>query len=152
LKETGMMESVSPYSATTPAASSRPDANKLMDVDINDFMTLMIAELQNQDPLDPMKNSEMLQQLSHIRSIGSTDQLTQTLEAMLIGQNLTTAGSLIGKEVTALTDQGLNIQGLVDRVTAAAGERGSRSVRLHIGEHSVSLQNIREIAPNQVDS
>ena len=37
------------------------------DIDIDEFLALMIAELQNQDPLDPMDNSEMVQQIGQIR-------------------------------------------------------------------------------------
>lgn len=139
--------------AATPASSSANsrNASKLMDVNIDDFLKLMIAELQNQDPLDPMKNSEMLQQLSHIRTIGASDQLSRTLEAVLMGQNLSTASTLIGKDVSALTDQGINVTGRVDRVTASATEQGSRTLRVHIGDHSIALQNVREILPPAAD-
>ena len=95
-----------------------------------------------------MQNSEMLQQLSQMRSIGATDQLTDTLEAVLIGQNLTTASSLIGKQVNALSDEGSNIQGPVDRVTVIPAEDGGAgAVRIHVGEHSIALHNVREILP-----
>ncbi len=142
------MTAVSALSNSTSSTTSQSSSSGLQDVDIDSFLKLMIAELQNQDPLDPMKNSEMLQQIGQMRSIGATDKLTSTLDAVLVGQNLTTASSLIGKEVNALTDAGSNVQGVVDRVTVVPAEDGKAgSVRIHIGDNDVSLPNVREILP-----
>ena len=63
---------------TQPDAGS--DARDLRDLDLNEFLQLMITELQNQDPLDPMDNSEILQQITQIREISATDSLQETLE------------------------------------------------------------------------
>jgi len=54
---------------------------------------------------------------------------------------------LIGKRVTALTDDAENIEGVVTRasVTVENSETGSRQIRVHIGDKNVSLDNIREI-------
>ena len=35
----------------------------LRDVDLDQFLQLLITEIQNQDPLDPMENSEILEQI-----------------------------------------------------------------------------------------
>ena len=122
-------------------------------MDLDSFLKLMITELQNQDPLDPMENSEMLQQLGQMRSIGASDKLTSTLDAVLLGQNLTTASSLIGKEVNALTDDGSNVQGTIDRVTVTPGDDDDpATVQVHIGDHTVSLGNVREIIPATEDA
>ncbi len=131
---------------TPPAGSTGQVSSALQDVDLDQFLNLMIAELQNQDPLDPLDNSEMLQQLTQIREIGSNDRLTATLDAVLSGQNLATASGLIGKEIRALTDNAENIEGLVDRVTIQVdNETDKRSLKVHVGQHSVSLENIREV-------
>jgi flagellar basal-body rod modification protein FlgD len=142
------METLSALNANSTSTALPSAGRGINDVNLDDFLKLMIAEMQNQDPLSPMENSEMLQQLGQMRSIGATDKLTSTLDAVLLGQNLTTASSLIGKEVNALSDDGVNIRGQVDRVTVAAGGEGQpATVRIHIGDESVSLHNIREILP-----
>ena len=41
----------------------------LKDLDINQFLQLMIAELTNQDPLNPMDNTQLVQQIGAIREI-----------------------------------------------------------------------------------
>ena len=142
------MQGLPAASTIAPSAASQYEGGGWEDTNLDDFLKLMIAELQNQDPLDPMENSEMLQQLSHMRSIGATDQLTNTLGSVLIGQNLSTASALIGKHVNALADDGANVAGEVDRISVVPAEEGAEGqVRIHIGQHSIALKNIREVLP-----
>jgi flagellar basal-body rod modification protein FlgD len=109
-------------------------------LDMDHFLKLMIAELQNQDPLNPLENSELLQQISQIREVGATESLTDTLEAVLLGQNVSSATNLIGKSVSGIDDLGANIDGIVDRVTIIDG-----TPKLHIGSKSVKLSNVSEV-------
>ena len=133
-------------SATGGSAAGATKGNDLRDVDLDQFLQLMIAELQNQDPLNPLDNSEILQQISQIREIGATNQLSDTLRNVQIGQNLSTASALIGKEVQALTDGAENIQGLVERVSIEVNnETQSRELRVLVNGERVRLENVREV-------
>ena len=141
-----------------PAVPSTPqqapgESNDLRNVDLDDFLGLLIAELQNQDPLNPMDNSEILQQISQIREIGATNQLSETLAAVLSGQNLATASNLIGQQVRALADDGQNVEGIVDRVSieVSGEEDGNRFLKVHVGSQSIDLKNIREIIAGDKD-
>jgi len=109
-------------------------------VDLNDFIKLLVTELQHQDPLNPMDNQEILQQISQIREIESNQRLTDTLESVLLGQNVVTASNLIGRTVVALSDEGDRVTGEVDRVSIEDGV-----ARLHVAEHTVPLKNVAEI-------
>jgi flagellar basal-body rod modification protein FlgD len=142
------MTTVPPVSSGSSSDKTHTKSNSINDMDMDDFLDLMIAEMQNQDPLNPMENSEMLQQISQMRSVSATDKLTTTLDAVLLGQNVTTASNLIGKEVNAMTDDGKSIAGTVDRVTVTPSEDDNpATVKVHIGDYSVSLGNVREILP-----
>ena len=131
----------------TPNLPVTGKATNLEDLDVSQFMDLLIAELRNQDPLDPVDNSEMAQQISQIREIAATDKLSSTLSAVTSGQNLTTASSLIGREVEALSDTGENVRGVVDKVTVKVDEDDSslRQYRIHIGEQVFELSRVREV-------
>lgn len=133
--------------ATQASSGLSSQGNSLKDLDLDQFLKLLIVEMQNQDPLNPMDNSEILQQISQIRTIGATDQLSETLQSVLTGQNLSTASGLIGKQVTALTDLGKNVTGIVDRVSVEVNpeDNTDRTLKVHIGNQSVDLNNIREI-------
>ncbi len=122
-------------------------ATDLQDVDVNQFLDLLIAELRNQDPLDPMDNSEMAQQIGQIREIAATDKLSSTLSAVSTGQSLTTASGLIGKEVEALSEEGEPVRGIVDKVSVLVDEDDStlRSYQIHIGDGTFDLDRVREV-------
>ena len=115
------------------------------DLDIDQFLKLLISELQNQDPLDPMENSEMVQQIGQIREIGATDQLTRTLSNLSSSQELVTASGLIGRTITGLADDSSNVEGVVDRITVETSDDNQRSVKVHVGQQTMDIKNIREI-------
>ncbi len=144
---------MSRISANIPSSVQKAEgaAKALGEVDLDAFIQLMLVQLQNQDPLEPMDNSEMLQQITQIHEIGATQQLSQTLQAVLTGQNLTTASGLIGQQIFALADSGEMIEGEVDRVSIEVNENddSKREIRVHIGAKSVRLNNVREITSNQ---
>lgn len=104
------------------AASAEPQGNSIGDLDLDVFLDLMLAELQNQDPLDPVDNDKLLAQISQIREIGASDKLTETLDSVLLGQNVTTATGLIGSEVKGITDEGVIVSGAVQQVTINEGD------------------------------
>lgn len=141
------MSTISAAGSVPQTTSTRSTAGSLSQVDMDQFLQLLITEMQNQDPLDPMDNSEMLQQISQIREISATNRLTETLESVLIGQNMATASSLVGKRIRALSDTAQDVEGTVDRVTLESDEnkQSQRILRLHVGDQQVSLNNIRAI-------
>ena|SRR5436190_21116438 len=123
------------------------DVQNMDDLNSSDFLQLMIAELQQQDPLNPMDNSQLVQQIGAIRELGATTKLTSTLDTVLMGQNISTASGLIGKSIDALDDQGNTVQGKVDRVTVTTDQKdeSKREVRVHVGAKEIQLKNVREI-------
>ena len=137
-------------SSSSNASSGGLTGNDLSDVDLDEFLGLLITELQNQDPLNPMDNAQMLTQISQIREIGSTNQLTETLSTLAIGQELTMASNLIGKTVTALDTNAKDVEGVVERVSVQtdAEDPNIRKVSVHIGSSIVDITNIREIVQN----
>jgi len=118
--------------------------NAFREVELNDFIQLMVTELRHQDPLNPMDNTQILQQMSQIRAIASNDRLSETLESVLLGQSVVTATSLLQKTIAALSDDGEQISGIVDRVSIEDGQ-----AKLHVGEHVIDPKNIAEILPEE---
>ena len=134
------------FTAQQAAGQSGRPSDGYNDLDIDSFLKLLISELQNQDPLDPMDNSEMVQQIGQIREIGATDDLTRTLSKLSSSQELVTASSLIGQRVNGLADDASAVDGVVDRITVeTSSENDTRSVKVHVGEKTMDIKNIREI-------
>jgi flagellar basal-body rod modification protein FlgD len=121
-------------------------SDKFSSIGLEQFITLMVTELQNQDPLNPMDNAQLLDQLSNMQSITSTKKLTETLDAVMLGQNLSNAGGLIGKVVNGLTDAGDEVTGTVDKATLSGN-----IPYLNIGDQSIRISNVRYIFPPDTD-
>lgn len=72
------------------------------------FMTLLVAQLQNQDPMNPLENAEMTSQLAQINTVNGIAELNQTLaginQQIDEGRTLQAAG-LIGKGVLVPGDR-----------------------------------------------
>lgn len=72
----------------------------------NSFMTLLITQLQNQDPLNPMENSEMTSQLAQINTVSGIEQLNDTLNG--ITQQMDAAKTL---QAAGLIDKAVLVPG-----------------------------------------
>ncbi len=131
---------------STQSNSSSQAGDGLTALDMDSFLQLLISEMQNQDPMNPMDNSQMIEQISQIRSIGATNQLTDSLTSLTSNQQLVTASGLIGKSINGLSDAG-DITGVVDRVTVEVDKnnQNSRTVKVHVGERTIDIDNIRQI-------
>jgi len=98
--------------AVTGATGSASDTN--FDVSSpgnDDFLKLLLAELQHQDPLDPADNTEFIAQLAQFSSLEQMTSMNETLEATLesnqamVGNiNTVMAVTYLDKEITANTD------------------------------------------------
>lgn len=143
----GISQAASTDFSSAQSAGQVGDPNAgFNDLNTNDFLSLLLEELQNQDPLNPMDNAEMIQQIGLIREIGATDTLTNTLTDLSHSQELVTASNLIGQTVNGLSDDSTNVNGTVDRVTVSTDpENGNRSVKVHVGQQTMDVKNIREI-------
>jgi len=51
--------------------------------DIEDrFLTLLVSQIKNQDPLNPLDNAQLTTQLAQISTVGGIDRMNQTLSAI----------------------------------------------------------------------
>lgn len=78
-------------------------------LDVDQFLQLMVAEMQNQDPLEPTDNSDYMAQLATFTQVEATKEMnTNTLQGM--------ASDLVGKQVIMITNQNSDgfIGGTVD--------------------------------------
>jgi flagellar basal-body rod modification protein FlgD len=68
----------------------------------NQFMTLLVTQMQNQDPLNPMDNSQMTSQLAQLSTVSGINTLNSTVQSLLASyQSSQTlqAASMIGQNV-----------------------------------------------------
>jgi flagellar basal-body rod modification protein FlgD len=83
-----------------PAATGTPGTNDAQDR----FLKLLVTQLKNQDPLNPMDNAQITSQMAQISTVSGIDKLNTTLQSMAAsfsaGQSLQ-ATAMIGHSVLA---------------------------------------------------
>ena len=96
--------------------------NRLGELDSQEFLGIILAELQAQDPLAPNDTNALVQQLSSVRSIESDLNLTEKLEALVADNRLSSASTLVGRRVEGVDESGRTIIGTVGAVRTRDGE------------------------------
>lgn len=104
---------------------------------LNDnFMTMMVAQLQNQDPLKPMNNSEMVSQLAQINTLNGIEDLNETLHG--IGSQIDAGRAL---EAAGLIGQGVLVPG--ERVLVGRDGEGNVTTTPFGMELDEPAENVR---------
>ncbi len=126
----------------TAATSSTTSPSSLQSLTVNDFTQMLVTELRNQDPTQPMTNTDVMNQVSQIQSIESNQQLTSTLQSVALGQSIASAGSLIGATVTGTDSNGKQVTGTVNSASISNG-----SATLNVGSSTIALTSVTQISP-----
>ena len=95
--------SVSPLAAgTDPSAGSTTTDTAAMQ---DRFLKLLVAQLNNQDPMSPMDNAQMTSQMAQINTVGGIQQVNETLTSMaaqLASMQVLQSTAMVGHDVLAL--------------------------------------------------
>ncbi len=81
----------------------RPDA--AAQLDYNAFLQLLIAQMQNQDPMEPMNSSDYVAQLATFSQVEKTIQTNERVADLLSAVRLQQAEAVIGRTVTSADGQ-----------------------------------------------
>ncbi|WP_196596082.1 flagellar hook assembly protein FlgD [Pectinatus frisingensis] len=118
---------------TTAVKSTGTDSNTLANEDT--FMQLLVAQMKNQDPLNPMDGTQYVSQLSQLTSTEQISKMATAMNTMsTVVDNLNTSvlvgqlSSMMGKNVTWVTNK---------TVTAADGSTSTQKV-----QHSGVVQGV----------
>ncbi len=113
-------------------------------IDNDDFMTLLFAQLKNQDPMKPMDSSEMMSQIATLNSLNALMAIKDSINSLNDSQTLSYASSLIGKTINAVpdaSDTSKIVTGVVTSMTTYNGE-----TLVQIGNTDVKLSTIVSIS------
>src|SRR5690348_15105560 len=98
------INSASPAGAAAKAASK--DNKTLSQAD---FLSLLIQQMRNQDPTQPMDSSQMVSQLAQINQVSATQNLQTSFDALaqsMQGNQLLQASAMVGRSVTVPSEVG----------------------------------------------
>ena len=115
---TGVTDTTSKSNSTDQTTTTSSNS-----VDYNTFLQLLIAEMKNQDPTNPMDTSQYMSQFAQLSTVEQAMQTNSKLDALLSSQSLSQANGLIGKTVSFTDATGASFSGKV--VSVAINSDGS---------------------------
>ena len=127
--------SISATSGTTGTTgnTSTTTVTKTTDLGKDDFLKLLVAQLQSQDPLNPMEDKEFISQMAQFTSL---EQMKNVSNAVQITQ----ATSYIGKQVTWDDEMGEQQTGIVKSVRIVSGEP-----KIVVGDQNIALAKVTSV-------
>ncbi|KAA2234714.1 flagellar hook assembly protein FlgD [Salinarimonas soli] len=93
-----MQVNAAPPTAGAPAGTAPPRSNKM---DYDAFLRLLVAEMKNQDPTNPMKGTEQVAQFAQFALVEQSLNANKKLDSLLSASALTQATGMIGREVSS---------------------------------------------------
>jgi len=108
-----------------------------------DFMNLLVTQLRNQNPLEPMDNQDMSAQLAQFSELQQLEDMNSSFGDVLESIQRGYASSLIGKNVSFLVD---GVGDTTDSLSGAVEEivMGD-DIELIIGDRHVSLADVLSV-------
>ena len=107
------------------------------------FMQLLVTQLRNQDPLEPVKQQDFLGQLAQFSSLAGIEKLNSNFAESLKFQQLSQGGALVGSRVEYTNALGESKTGLVDSARVLNGE-----LRFQMGDDTVGLGDLSGVIRN----
>ncbi len=97
-----------------------------------DFLKLLIVQLQKQNPLDATKSSEMLGQLSQITNVQTMNGMQDAISEQRFDQSILLGQSLIGKTILMADPAGGEVEGVVEKVSVEVDSKNIRNKKVNV--------------------
>lgn len=146
------MSTTSPITSNTPASNSQDSSNNLaipaQQLSEQDFLNLLVTQMTQQDPLNPMTDEDMVGQMVQFSTLQSNTQMQSLLSGMQTNQVFNNAASMIGMQVQVQTDaNGDTTQGIVSGIDASSG-----TPEIVVNGRSYSVSQVLSVIPPQTSS
>ena len=103
----------------SPAASTQSTTTKSLGKD--DFLKLFVAQLQHQDPSNPMQDGDFMGQMAQFSTLEQTTNMAAANQTMATNLGMSEALSLLGRTVTYVDDNDAKHTGVVQKVVTSGG-------------------------------
>jgi flagellar basal-body rod modification protein FlgD len=125
-----------------PVSEMKPQGSLNGSLGKDQFLKLFVAQLQHQDPMNPMQDSEFMGQMASFSTLEQVTNLAAANEKIAASLTSNTAVGLIGRTVTWTDSSDVSHTGVVEKVTTAGGVP-SLTVS---GTDGVELSTISQVA------
>jgi flagellar basal-body rod modification protein FlgD len=128
--------------AALNGAAGEPGRSAMREVE-DRFLKLLVTQLRNQDPMNPMQNAELTMQLAQMSTVEGINRLNAGLEALLtsyqasqtlqaaalIGHQVFVAGDRLGLSAEGMAIGGMDLAQAADKVRVSILDAGGAVVR-----------------------
>jgi flagellar basal-body rod modification protein FlgD len=135
-----MPDAVSLGTQATYNAATSVDRGDQMGKDV--FLKLLVAQMKYQDPANPASSSEFMAQTATFSQVEKLEEIAAQNAAMLVLQEASTAGSMVGRTVTWTDSDGSSKSGTVSSVRLAQADQEAVAL---VGGVEVPVGRITEI-------
>ena len=117
---------------TISISNAQPVNGATAGVSIEDFLKILTAQLNSQDPLKPVDNQEFVAQIAQFTTLEQSRQLNAKIDSLLVLQSISQSVGLLGRTVDVHTSGGI-VTGQVSALSLAS-EVPSLSITLSGGQ------------------
>lgn len=138
------MSAVSSVNSTSQTnTQTKTQASENNKLDRNAFLNLLTTQLKNQDPMNPMDNTEFIAQTAQFSSLEQLQNMNDSIQSLVQSQSGFSALNLIGKTVEALNPNGdeTTIKGKVDSIKFQDG-----SPMLKVGTNEIPISYVMNVS------
>jgi flagellar basal-body rod modification protein FlgD len=115
------MSSVTSTTSTGAPAASSQATNKAASLDKDDFLKLFVAQLQHQDPMNPMNDNEYMAQMAQFSTLEQITNVAGANDRMAADLSMSQSLGLLGKTVTYVGADEVSHTGVVQKVVTEGG-------------------------------
>ena len=109
------------------------------------YMKLLVAQLQNQNPLEPMDNSEMASQLAMFSQLQQLESMNTNFAKVLETVERTYAHSLIGRDIEFIGETEIGTRDIMSGVVEQVYNNVDGEIFLVVGNHVIGLEDVTSV-------
>jgi len=134
------MSSVTPTaSGTLCAAAAGTNPNAILGKD--DFLKLLVTQLQHQDPMNPMDDKDFMGQMAQFSSLEQITNLVAATQQQAFSSQMSQAVGLIGHQVSWVSADGTNGSGTASKVSISDG-----AIQITVGDSQITPDEIVQVS------
>ena len=113
-------------------------------LEAEDFLNMLIEQLKHQDPTEPTDSEQILTQVSQLRDLQASTDLSDTLRSLVSGSELSNAAGLIGQRVSGINADGELVEG-----TATSARLVDGKAVLKVLGQDIKLEDVRSVGARE---
>lgn len=111
-----------------------------------DFLRLLVVQLENQDPTKPLEDKEFISQMAQFSSLEQMTSMNKTLSSLISNYKLNLSYSLLGKQVDVLDSAtGEKNSGIVSEINFGSGMFGNVVPKISFNGLSYSIDDVVKV-------